>query len=143
MPITEGVNVSGFIRIPAGRRGALALAAAFAVAWAGCMSVQSRTAMAEPVARVAVANLTDDTWEIAVQSAAQVAVRTERLMPRTVAQLNLSAGDYVIEQKLVTDGSPAGGQRRFAARFAAGQDYTWSLAALRTSGADASERTQL
>lgn len=121
----------------------MALAAAFVVAWAGCMSLQPSAAMPEQVARVAVANYTEDTWEIAVRSARQGEVRREKVAPRSMAQLNLSGGDYVIEQTLIGEAPSASGVRRFPARFAAGQDYTWSLAALRTTDASVSEPAPL
>lgn len=127
------MNVPGTHRIPVRRRGVFVFAAVFVVAWAGCVSMQPRAAMPEPVARVAVANLTDYSWEIAVRATPGGQVRTERLTPRTMAQLNLAGGDYVIEQKLLNEQPEGGGMRRFAARFIAGQDYTWSLATLRST----------
>lgn len=99
------------------------------------MSLQPSAPVPGAVARVAVANLTDYTWEIDVRSAPTGEVRTEKLTPRSMAQLNLSGGDYVIEQRLVTEQAAGGGMRRFAARFVAGQDYKWSLATLRSTEA--------
>lgn len=119
------------------RRGALALAAAFVVGWAGCVSLQPKAEAAKPVARVAIANLTDYTWEIEVRPAAEGAPRAERLEPRTMAQWNLADGEYVIEQKLV-GAMAVEPVRRFAARFKAGVDYNWSLATLHSTDAAAS-----
>lgn len=92
--------------------------------------------MAEPVARVAVANLTDYTWEIAVRATPTGEARSERVTPRSIAQLDLAGGDYVIEQKLVGSEASADSVRRFPARFVAGQDYKWSLATLRSQDAN-------
>lgn len=121
------------------RRGILLLAAGFIIAWAGCVSLQPSVPMAGPVARVAVANLTDYTWEIAVRSSAPGEARAERLRPRAIAQWNLAEGDYVIEQKLVEGTSMAEPSRRFSARLLAGVDYKWSLAtAQSTAGPETS-----
>ena len=114
------------------RRSVFALAAAFAIAWAGCVSLQPTAPMPAPVARVAVANLTDYTWEIAVR-APTGEPRAERLSPRAIAQWNLAEGDYIIEQRLVSGATASEGVRSFSARFVAGVDYKWSLATLQSS----------
>ena len=112
------------------RRGVFGLAVVFALAWAGCVALHQSAPAAAPQARVAIANLTDYTWEIAVKSASGSETRTERVAPRTIAQWSLAGGDYVIEQALVGEAIAAEPVRRFAARFVVGVDYKWSLATL-------------
>lgn len=91
------------------------------------------------MATVAVANLSDFTWRIAVTARSGGMARTAQLAPRATCELVVPAGDYQIEQTLLAAGRGPDVTRRFPLHVAAGQTYRWPLATLLSASADADD----
>jgi len=101
---------------------AMALAVASALGATGCK--RSRTA------HLVVVNTSERSWRVALTSVAGSEPRQWDIEPRQTVETEVPAGDYEVEQVLLTSGGGAVETRRLAARFERGQDYRWQLATL-------------
>lgn len=110
------------------------------LALAGCATSPGLVAPSSvpATARLAVVNLTPHVWRIAVSSPSGGEPRVMQVEGHATVELELTGGDYRIEQTLLTASAQGGATRVFPAAFEAGQAYRWPLATL-GSMADDSE----
>jgi hypothetical protein len=95
----------------------------------GCTAVR-QPAAAGPVAHVVVVNLSDSEWQIAIAPAGGGEARVLRLQARASQKVELSAGDYAIEQTLLAGNPGPASTRRLSAKLDPGQTYRWRLVTL-------------
>ena len=97
---------------------------------AGCNTVPKPSAEAGPTGHLVIVNLSDCEWQISISPMAGGETHTLHLAVRALQAIDLSPGDYVIEQTaLVVDAGPDSA-RRFKTRIDVGQTYRWRLATL-------------
>lgn len=100
------------------------------LALAGCATSPGLIEPASATARLAVVNLTPHVWRIAVSASAGGEPRVLQVEGHATVELELTGGDYHIEQTLLTTSAQGGATRVFPAAFEAGQAYRWPLATL-------------
>lgn len=125
----EGVHAARH-RLTATRACAL-LAGGLAVFFIlGCAGRPAPAAPPAP-ARLTIANATDYSWRLVLAAKApRGSVRETIVAPREVVVLELPAGAYAVEQGIA--GAEAAAARRFGVEFAAGENYEWPLATVRS-----------
>ncbi len=82
-------------------------------------------------ATLAVSNITDYLWRLAITPVAGGGARNVSVAPHGVCTIELAGGEYEIEQTAET----AALTRRIACRLESGQAYQWQLATLQGSRA--------
>lgn len=144
---------AGFGRKRAGRRrtnpglfySGLALGVlSWGVTATGCVAGHPPAAVAPPAAapaRLAVKNLTDYVWRLSATLPNGAEIWAREVGPRSAIEVELAAGDYVIEQAVVSGNVGPGLTRQVPARFESGQTYRWRLGTLlSTTTPEAGER---
>ena len=125
-----GTGVSMFNRLHLRCRRLLAPLWA-SLALAGCATLPDATTLPEPApARLAVVHLPPHVWRIVVSATTGGEPRVLQVGERATVELELTGGDYRIEQTLLTASGQSGPTRAFPATFEAGQAYRWPLATL-------------
>ena len=114
-----------------------------ALALAGCATLPDVVTPppAPALARLAVVNLTPHVWRIAVSAMAGGEPRVVQVEGHATVELELTGGDYRIEQTLLAASGQDGATRAFPAAFEAGQAYRWPLATLGPAADQSGETT--
>jgi hypothetical protein len=98
--------------------------------FSGCASVPT-AAPPDKLTHLVVANQTDAEWRLAIAPRdAASAARVIQVAAREVRRLELPAGDYVIEQTLLTSSPNLGASRQITIGLAPGRTYRWRLTTL-------------
>ena len=95
----------------------------------GCTSV-TPPALSGPPTHFVVTNLSDCEWRIAIAPTGGGETRTLQLPARGAQNLDLAAGEYVIEQTMLTGDAEPASTRRLTAKLDPGQTYRWRLVTL-------------
>lgn len=107
------------------------------LALVGCATSPGVVALPAPAAaRLAVVNLTPHVWRIAVSATTGGEPRVLQVEGGASVELQLSGGEYRIEQTLLSASGPNEMTRRFPATFETGQAYRWPLATLGSAADD-------
>lgn len=88
---------------------------------------------AGPRAHFVVVNLSDCEWQIAIDPGGGGEGRALRLPGRGTQQIDLAAGDYVIEQTMLARNAGPASTRRLTIKLEPGQTYRWRLVTLLTA----------
>jgi hypothetical protein len=105
------------------------------LALAACASAPTvERVPAAPLAKLSMVNLTDQVWRIAFSAAGQMPPRTVEVAPRGQSDIELAAGEWLVDQALVNGEGRPTVTRRFPSRLEAGESYRWPLATLQTIG---------
>ena len=112
-----------------------------ALALAGCATLPDVVTPPPALARLAVVNLTPHVWRIAVSATTGGEPRVVQVEGHATIELELTGGDYRIEQTLLAALGQSGATREFPAAFEAGQAYRWPLATLGPNAAESGETT--
>lgn len=94
----------------------------------GCDGANS--APARSGSHLIVLNQTGFEWRLTVSSPKGTVVPSLRVAARSTIPVNLPAGDFVIEQVLLSATGEADVTRRIPVQLKAGQTYRWQLATL-------------
>ena len=116
----------------------ISLALFCVVALASCATGPGAApAVAGPVARVVLQNLTSYRWRVTLERAAPAASPDRKIVllaPLETAEIACTAGEYAIEQaRLSNDGTAVLETRPLSARFDAGEAYEWPLVTVLSS----------
>lgn len=107
------------------------LFAALIVLVAGCAGPAVAPVKVPPApAHLVVINQTDYEWRLTIDRASGELVRTVRVLARVSETIDVSGGDYVIEQTMLPTASAPELSRKISSRFEPGQTYRWRLATL-------------
>lgn len=113
------------------------------LALAGCATLPNEAPPppAPAPARLAVVNLTPHVWRIAVSATDGGEPRVVQVEGHATVELELTGGDYRIEQMLLDASGQSGAMRVLPAAFEAGQAYRWPLATLGSVADESGETT--
>lgn len=95
----------------------------------GCTTL-TKPAPAGPVTHFVVVNLSDYEWRIAIAPTGGGEARALRLPARALQEIDVAAGDYVIDQTMLTGNAEPASTRRLTIRLEPGQTYRWRLVTL-------------
>lgn len=93
-------------------------------------SATSTASHSKQVARLNVLNVSDCEWLVVITPATGGEKRTCKLPLAKSLDLELTAGDYEVEQTMVIANPGPDSMRRFSMHLAAGENYRWRLVTL-------------
>lgn len=88
------------------------------------------------VAHLNVLNVSNCEWQIGIKPAAGGDKRTWKLTLAESLDVDLAAGDYEVEQKMVIANPTPDSTRRFSMHLAAGNNYRWRLVTLLSNSSE-------
>jgi hypothetical protein len=96
----------------------------------GCGTVGKPPAEIGRAVHFVVVNLSDCGWQIAITPSDGGQARALHLAARETQEVDLSGGEYGIEQTAQTETTATKSTRRFTIRLEPGQSYRWRLVTL-------------